>query len=815
MAQEDPPPAEERTEETKKNEVVTPQNVDPNETYNLPPNFNPNYKPRRTPRNVKVTIDFRQAKLDEVVKFYSSLMNQNFIIDDSLQANKTITIITPDPVTLGQAYKAFQLALEMNGLTIVTVGAFFKIVPAKEAIKEPSPIYPSGSRIPNEARMVTSIIPVENAPVEEIKTIITQFASKEATIQTYGSSLIITENGTNLRRIRRLIQRLDRGEGANQIYLYKVLNAEATEIQEKLTQIFNVQKQGAAPRNKNAKPVDGGAEGELDVEIGEIIADERTNQLIIVTDERSFRRIKQMIELLDVPTAVGGQINVRFLEYANAEDLAGTLSSLAGGAAAGGNARNRGRSRSPRTPPPPAGNDVAQLLQGEVQITSHKPTNSLIVVASPRDFVALDKVIKVLDRPRRQVYVEAVIMEIRFNVNRNLGLGVSGAAGIDGSSVIPDSAIEEGYVEGTDVGVGIRSNSPDVASLLTGTGGALGLVGPLLTVPGSISLPSFALVLQASQTDDNINILSTPSITTLDNEEAEIVVGERIPFPQAIGAGGLGGLGNLLGNAGGAQGAGAFAGLLGGGLLGTQVQYEDVGIQLRVLPQVNESQYVRLEVDQEVSSVGAPSELGPTRSKRSIKTIVLVKDQSTIVLGGLVRDEENETETKVPFFGDIPLIGNLFRNTSKQKTKQNLVLMLTPYIIESESDIQKIKERKRQEREELLKLFKKRDIDYVRSVNYDKKGGLLDRMQRVITTALEDEVARQEAIKAFEETGPRYQILGQPVPASEASQPVPTLEADQPVPVLETEVLEADQEAPETGVGGPSVEEIPAPEVEE
>ena len=153
-------------------------------------------------------------------------------------------------------------------------------------------------------------------------------------------------------------------------------------------------------------------------------------------------------------------------------------------------------------------------------------------------------------------------------------------------------------------------------------------------------------------------------------------------------------------------------------MLGQQVQYEDVGITLRIKPQINESKYVRLEVDQEVSSIGAPSDLGPTRSNRSISTIVLVKDQSTIVIGGLMRDDENETETKVPFLGDIPLVGVLFRTKNRVKTKQNLVLMLTPYIIEGESDLRKIDERKRQEREELLKLFQKRDINYMRTVNY-------------------------------------------------------------------------------------------------
>lgn len=765
-----------------KEKVLNGENVNPNETYNLPPNFDPDYRPKRTPRNIKVTIDFRQAQLEEVVKFYSSMMNKNFIIDDTLQASKTITIISPKPVSINQAYQAFLAALEMNGLTIVPYGSFLKIVSSKTAKQIGGEPIGAGERIPNEARMVTAIIPVENASVDDMQKIIQQFTSPDATIITYGSSFIITDYGHNLRRVQRLIDRLDKSEASDQLYVYKVLHAEATEIQAKLTEIFEVQQANTnsrtnarrnTRRNTNTKSTNstvdagGGSDSEIDVEISEIIADERTNQLIILTNERSFERIRQMIELLDVPTTAGGQIHVKFLEYANADDLASTLSSLASGNT---NNRNNRSSRTPRTTTsaPAAGGSAAQLLQGDVQITSYRPSNSLIIVASPRDYLALERVIGLLDRPRRQVYVEAVIMELNFKDDLNVGLSYNALAPRDFEGVIPESAVDDGIITDTNGGIIFKTpQSPDTA------GGLLALLGPAINIPGISNLgltPSaFAVYLQATQREDNINILSTPSLMTLDNEEAEIVVGDRVPFPRVIG--GAGGLGNLLGAGAGAGanalgGAGAIGGLLGGGLLGNQVQYEDVGITLRITPQVNESKYVRLEVDQEVSSIGAPSDLGPTRSKRSIRTIVLVKDQSTVVIGGLIRDDENETETKVPFMGDIPVIGVLFRSKNTVKTKQNLILMLTPYIIESESDLRKIHERKRKEREELLKLFQKRDIDYMKTVNYEKKGGIVDRMRFTIGDAIDDESARKEALEAFEETGPRYRILGVPTGAA-------------------------------------------------
>lgn len=764
--------------------VVTPKNVNPNEEYNLPPNFDPEYRPKRTPGNIKVTIDFRQAQLEEVVKFYSSMMNKNFIISDSLQANKTITIISPKPVSINEAYRAFLAALQMNGLTIIPMGSFLKIVAAKDAIKEPVPPVDAGKYIPNDGRVVTAIIPVENASVDEIQQIVQKFLTPDANMITYGNSLIITENGANLRRIRDFIKKLDKSSATNRVFVYKVGYADASEIQERLNEIFGV---GGATASANAArttrnnrrntntastaKVESGDAEPLDVDITEIIADERTNQLFIISDERSFNRIKQMIELLDVPTAVGGEIHVKSLEYANAEDLASTLSGLASSSRSTSSSSRTNTSRrttNQRSAAPVSANGgVAQLLQGDVQITAHKATNSLIIIASPRDYVALDRVVGILDRPRRQVYVEAVIMEIGLDVNRQLGIGVNGGAPSDLSGVIPQSAVDDGLVNGTDgLVLGQVNFGSGFSSVLGGTGGAIGMIGPSINIPGvDVSLPAFALFLQATQTDNSVNVLSTPSIMTLDNEEAEIVVGDRVPIPR--GGGGLGNVAGLLGGQAGQQlgGAASLLGGLGGGLLG-QIDYEDVGITLRILPQVNQSNYVRLEVDQEVSDIkGAGSQnsnLGPTRTKRSIKNVVMVKDQSTIVIGGLIRDVENETEEKVPFFGDVPLIGLLFKNKTSLKTKQNLVLMLTPYIIESEADLRKIYDRKKREREELLKLFLKRDINYMRSVNYDKKSGLLDRMRTQIGGAVTEKIARDEAAKAFEDNTPRYRVLGEP-----------------------------------------------------
>lgn len=742
--------------------VITPDNVSADERFNLPANFDPNYRPKRTPRNTRVTLDFRQAQLAEVVKFFAAAMNKNFIIADNLQANKTITIISPEEVSLAEAYRAFVAALEMNGLTLVPFGQFTKIIDSKKAISEPSPTYVDGERLPNLQRMVTAIVPVQNSSPEDMQAIIAKFASASATIIPYGSSLIITENASNLTRLRDLIKRLDLDEALDQVYVYEVQYAEATEIQTKLSEIFGAEeKKGQTAAQRAAAAKKGDAGGDLsNIQISQIIADERTNKLIIMANPRDFDQIKAMIELLDVPTAVGGQVHVKFLEYAAAEEIASALSGLSSGRNTQQPTGRRGR-----TPPPAPTNQVAALLDGDVQITAYTPNNALIVTAAPKDFVALESVINQLDRPRKQVYVEAVILEIAMDTDSKLGLGFNAISGQDYDGIIPDSALDSGVIENTQGGIIGQSNFKGLGSLLGGAlGGTIGLLGPMATIPGiDISLPAFALTLMASQTDSAVNLLSAPAIMTMDNEEAEIIVADRVPFVTGIASGG--GLGALAGLAGGAAGAQGGLGALGGlGGLISPVQYEDVGITLRILPQINESAYVRLEIDQEVSDLkGASSDSNPTptRTKRSIKTVVLVEDQSTVVLGGLMRESETKTITKVPFLGDIPLLGLLFRDTGTRKVKQNLVLMLTPYIIESKSDIQKIYDRKMEERKELSKLLKIDSKDYIRTVNFQKKTGLVDRMRTTLRESQLKAAAREAAAAAFDNKGPRYQILGE------------------------------------------------------
>jgi len=336
-------------------------------------------------------------------------------------------------------------------------------------------------------------------------------------------------------------------------------------------------------------------------------------------------------------------------------------------------------------------------FQGEVRITHDTPTNSLVITASRDDYLRLKRVVDQLDIPRKQVFVETVIMEVSDQTSKDNGVswhgggiasGDGGSASIIGargsSSISPAGALLDG-------------------SLLAGLG--LGIFGEALNVAlpgidGGLEIPAFGVVLRFLQEDSSTNVLSAPNILTLDNEEAEIEIGEQVPFPTG------GYLGGLAGAAGGAAGLGGL-----GGVPSISFTRQDVGIILRVTPQISESEWVTLDVYQEISEVkeGSSSDSissgGPTTTKRSAETHVSVRSNQTVVIGGLMQEVETESESKVPILGDIPLIGALFRNKRKTKRKTNLLIFLTPHVIDSPSDLQEIYQVKMLQREEFMKRF--------------------------------------------------------------------------------------------------------------
>lgn len=597
------------------------------------------------------------------------------------------------------------------------------------------------------------MITMRHVDAQEVNDVISRLASASAQIIVHAPTnrLIITELGSNLRKLRSFIDQLDVPGGQEQLWIYEVEHAEATDIAQKILEIFEQQpakggaaggaakKVAAAAKAKKAAAAGGATlgggdadsasvgESDLDVKVSKVIADERTNRLLIMATERAYRRVKRFIKSIDIPIEGDGQVHIHQLNHAKAADVATVLSNLSQeakaranqGAAAGGAAR---RARAAAAAKAADGGGAAgggeggsaALFEGEVSVTADEDTNSLVVTASLKDFLSLKRVIDVLDRPRRQVFIEAVIMEVSVRNQRQFGI----------SGHFP--FIEN--IGGKEVGVLVNQPNPiNTVGLLrdpTAAAGVTGLAAISLdseTIAGQ-EIPAFGVIVRALAQSDDVNILSTPHILTTDNEEAELTVGSNVPFIAGIG-GGLGGLGA----------AGGAAGALGGLGLFQNIQRQDVALTLKITPRINAANFVTLEIDQVIEEIESiDPDVGPTTSKRSIKSTVVVKDQTTVVIGGLQKERQLQNKSGFPILSEIPLIGYLFRDTNTEHERRNLLLMLTPHVIEGPADFKAIFERKMEEHREFLARFE-RDGDEVKlGIDYGKKHGALESIHQSV-----------------------------------------------------------------------------------
>ncbi len=694
------------------------------------------------PPGEKVRIPLKpDSNIHDVVAWISGMTCRRFIVGSNIRT-QNVTIHSPVPVTPREAYRAFISALNVMGLTIQPSGGYLKIVESRK--KGVFTTCPPGKPCPKDDRMVTRLIRLKHVEPKDIKPVLDGLKSQHGNIITYepNNLLIITETGGVAARLAGVVRRLDVEAEGDRIWIIRIRNAEASEIAGLLSQVFDVGTQKPAarkrvqrrrrgrrrPRKQPQKP-----EGATGVEISILLADDRTNLLVLGAEEESYLKARALIQKLDMPLEIGeDRIHVIPLANADAEELRDTLSGLAGGPR-GRATRQRGRARQQKRQPRKTG-----PFRGEVNITADTSTNSLVVVAAMEDFLSLEKIIEELDVPRRQVFVEASIVEVSMSKSRELGFAFHGGAPVGSGES------ESLLIFGQDAS---KSIAIDPGSL---TGLAAGVRGPelkdaesLLGIPG-ISFPSFAAFFNALQRNDDVNIVSQPHILTTDNEEAVIEVGENVPFQ--AGLSGLGALGGLAGQQG-AEGMPGTAGL--GTLPMMSIQRQDVTLKLKIVPHINEADHVRLEIEQEMNEVKSidPS-MGPTTAKKAIKTSIVVKDQQTAVLGGLISNKKKKNVTKTPFLGDIPILGMLFRNTITVDEKTNLLVFLTPYIINDQTDFRRIFKRKMEERREFIErhtLFDEYDME--EEIDYHRTRGLLAEINRVAIMAEEDLERRRQAME--------------------------------------------------------------------
>lgn len=563
---------------------------------------------------------------------------------------------------------------------------------------------------------------------------IKQLMSKDATlIPLPPDTMIVTEVSLNLRRIERIIQALDQPGGGEEMRIIQVEYATAAELSEKLLQIFESQDTGGAARGGRANaprpaamPAEGGGGEAAAPSISRVIPDERTNKLIVIANRKAFEQIDNLIRQLDVPTGDTGRINVYYLENANAEDLASTLQSLTTGSGPSAGAARQRRGAQAATP------QAAELFAGEVKISADKATNSLVVVASTQDYRNLVQVIERLDIPRRQVFVEAVIMEVNLNNTDSYGVSLHGGLTVDTTDGIAP------VIFGSQLG---SASSLNLSSLASMSGFLAGIQGPPIPAAAElgIALPSFGVVMHALTKNSDVNVLSTPHILTSDNEEAEITVGQNVPFQAGFAPQGVQ---NLFNNQSGNAASNLLGGALGGGFgLGSffaPIQRQNVELKLKIKPQINESDYIRMTVEEQTEEIAEQDPvLGPTTAKRTAKTVVVAKDQTTVVIGGLIQERTIKSVSKTPILGDIPVLGWLFRDSSTTKAKTNLLLFLTPYIIRDQSDFRRIFERKMREREEFIAAFYGTSTEYEVPIDYARKAGPVAILNRDVSREMQ------------------------------------------------------------------------------
>jgi general secretion pathway protein D len=692
------------------------------------------------PLKGRFMLSFNKAEIVDVLEQASRWTCRNFVYTEDVARGK-ITLLSKTPVTADEAYAAFLAALNSNNIAVYATGRYYKLIRTADSKKNPIPTYTGeDSGTPANEQPITKVIRLRYADADQMRGVIGNFLSPQgADVQSIPPDmLIVTDIGLNLRRIERIMEAVDRAGAGDLVRIVQIRYASAKDIADKINQIFQAQGgkagrprtiAGTAPAVPGrAQPAAPPASAGVEVSVSKIIPDERTNKLIIIADEKSFQRIVELIDQLDVPTSGDGGIHVVFLRNANAEELAQTLSNLAQGQAA----KRPGAPVVPASTPPGAvsgtrpsgaagvGEVTAELFAGEVKITADKAQNALLIQASGSDFAAVSRLIEKLDRPRRQVFVEAVIVEVNLRNDTEFGVGAHTAIPFD--------------YEGESGIIPISSNPGRVSSFglleAVGLGGFLtGFTGPVTAELRNLGLniPSIGFLIQALQTSADANVLSTPHIVATDNEESEITVGQNVPFQAGFTPAALS---NLLGASGAGSAVGNLLGQQGALGLSVPIQRQPVELRLKIKPQINEGGNVRLSIEEQTEEItDRDPQLGPTTAKRSVKTQIVAKDQSTIVIGGLIQERNIRSVKKVPFLGSLPVLGWLFRDTITTKSKTNLLLFLTPYIIRDESDYRRIYEKKRKEQQEFTEQFYGRQPTFEVSIDFSRKAGPYTKMR--------------------------------------------------------------------------------------
>ncbi len=584
----------------------------------------------------KVTVAFDNADVKDVIRWASDLTTKNIIVHPGV-AGKKITIVAGEPMTREEAWQVFLSALQVNGLAVVESGDTVKVIPEPDAKTEQVPVV-DGDKKTGKEDIVVRIVKVKNLAAQQLISLIKPLTPNSAHLAAYpeNNTLVIADRAGNIDQIVDIINRIDKA-GTVDVEIMKLEFASAKDVVKTVTDLM--QKTGA-PKGGAAPPG-----RELN-----ITADERSNSILMTGDPVLRAQMHKLIQRLDLPLSGDGNTQVVYLNYITAKDMLPILEGV------GSNAKGEaGKSSSG------GAQDVA------VNVQALEQTNAIVITAPPSMMNTMKGVIAKLDVRRQQVLVEALIVEVSEDLGRDLGVYWEGK----GNSTAA-------------VGLFGTQNAPIQATDVAGKGN-LTLGGLSL---GVFSGGDLVGLVRALEKNSNANVLSTPTVIALDNEEAKILVGESVPFKtgseQVNNTPVIGN--NTVTNTGG------ISNLYNNNFV--QIERKDIGVELTVTPRINQEGILTLEVQQKVESIDESANVGGTSgaadiitNKREIKTKALVKDNSVLVLGGLIRDEIDAVDSGVPYLSKIPYLGRLFKGTSKHVVKKNLMVFIHPRILHDDADI--------------------------------------------------------------------------------------------------------------------------------
>ena len=647
------------------------------------------------------TVNLKETDIQELIKFVSEATGTTIVVDPAVKGK--VKVVSSKPVSRSELYELFLSILEVHGYTAVRSGGVVRVIQSKDARSAPVDVR-DGKGLVSSDEYVTQVIRLENISAAKLIPVLRPLVPQQAHMAAYAPSnaIIISDVSANIDRIRDIIERMDRS-AVQQTEIIKLRYAVAEDVVRMLEQL-----------SKSEAKQSGGADPEV-----LLVADGRTNSLLLSGDELERARIRKLVNHLDTPLEQSGNVKVIYLEYADAAEISEVLTRVM---------QNISRLGTEE------GGKPARASDSSATIEADEGTNALIITADTDEMAALEAVIHRLDIRRAQVLVEAIIVEMELIDGQDLGLQwlFANEDGAFGSNISAGNsrarAIAEAVVPGEDEdGNDGEFELADLTRALAGTPGfSLGWG----TLDDDFNM---AVILNALKQQTNANILSTPSLLTLDNQEAFITVGQNVPFVT----------GSFTNTGAGGDGAqNPFQ----------TIERENVGTSLSVTPHINEGDSIVLDIEQEVSSLTGLSlsdiATDVITNERKIQTKILAQDGRVVVLGGLIKDDVQDTTQKVPFLGDIPWLGRLFQNDAVQVTKSNLMVFIRPTIIRDNEQLAGATAEKYRYIQEQQALRRERGLMFLDDENLPILPEWEEQIQQLQDIQAEDAVKESEAASA-------------------------------------------------------------------